>query len=36
MESSGEVVVRALASYQCGLGLIPRLSITYGLILLVL
>ena len=30
-ESHGCIVVRALASHQCGLGLIPRLSIICGL-----
>ena len=36
MESSGGVVMRALASHQCGLGSIPRLSVICGLSLLVL
>ena len=36
LESSGGVVVRALASYQCGPGSIPRLGVICGLSLLVL
>ena len=36
MESSSGVVVRALASHQCGPGLIPRLGVICGLSLLVL
>ena len=34
--SSGGIVLRALASHQCGQGLIPRLGVTCGLSLLVL
>ena len=36
LESSGGVVVRALASHQCGPGSIPRLGVISGLSLLVL
>ena len=36
LESSGGVVVRALASYQCGRGSIPRLGVICGLSLWVL
>ena len=35
-ESSGRVVVRTLASHQCGLGSISRFGVTCGLSLLVL
>ena len=36
LESSGSVVVRALASHQCGPGSIPRLGVICGLSFLVL
>ena len=36
LESSGGVVVRALASHQCGPGSIPRLGVICGLSLWVL
>jgi len=36
LESSGGVVVRALASHQCGPGSIIRLGVTFGLSLLAL
>ena len=36
LERSGGVVVRALASHQCGPGSIPRLGVISGLSLLVL
>ena len=36
LESSGGIVVRALASHQCGPGSISRLGVTCGLSLLVL
>ena len=36
LEITGGIVERALASHQCGLGLISRLGVTCGLSLLVL